>query len=50
MRFLPREVDLKTVSDADLYEISKIMNNTPRKCLEYKTPQEVMDEYLHKAA
>lgn len=49
-RFLPREVDLKTVSDADLYDISVIMNNTPRKCLNYKTPQEVMDEYLHKAA
>ena len=32
-RFLPREVDLKTVSDADIYAISVIMNSTPRRCL-----------------
>lgn len=49
-RFLPREVDLKEVSDADLYALSSIMNNTPRKCLEYRTPQEVLNEYLHEAA
>lgn len=49
-RFLPREVDLKSVSDADIYDISVIMNNTPRRCLGYRTPQEVLDEYLHKAA
>lgn len=49
-RFLPREVDLKSVSDADLYAISVIMNGTPRRCLNYRTPQEVLDEHLHKAA
>ena len=48
-RFLPREVDLKNVSDADIYDISVIMNNTPRRCLGYRTPQEIMDEHLHKA-
>lgn len=49
-RFLPREVDLKTVSDADIYAISVIMNNTPRRCLNYKTPQEVLDEHLQQVA
>lgn len=49
-RFLPRDLDLNTVSNADIYDICVIMNNTPRKCLGYKTPQEVMDEYLQRAA
>ncbi len=45
-RFLPSHTNLNEVSNADLYAISVIMNNTPRKCLGYKTPQEVLDEYL----
>lgn len=49
-RFLPRDLDLSTVTDADIYDICVTMNNTPRKCLGYKTPQEVMDEYLQQAA
>lgn len=49
-RFLPSHTNLKDVSNADLYAISTIMNNTPRKCLGYKTPQEVLDEYLLEAA
>lgn len=48
-RFLPSQTDLKEVPNADLYAISVIMNNTPRKCLGYKTPQEVLDEYLLEA-
>ena len=32
-RFLPRETNLAALSDADLYEVCVIMNNTPRKCL-----------------
>ena len=47
--YIHREVDLKNVSDADIYDISVIMNNTPRRCLGYRTPQEIMDEHLHKA-
>lgn len=49
-RFLPRETDLNAVRDADLYAISVIMNNTPRKCLGYRTPREVFEEHLHLAA
>jgi IS30 family transposase len=49
-RFLPRETDLNGVSDADLYAVCVIMNNTPRKCLGYRTPQEVFDEHLQMAA
>lgn len=49
-RFLPSHTNLKDVSNADIYAISTVMNNTPRKCLGYKTPQEVLDEYLLEAA
>jgi IS30 family transposase len=49
-RFLPRETNLATLSDADLYEVCVIMNNTPRKCLGFRTPQEVLDEHLHDQA
>lgn len=49
-RFFPREVNLETVKDTEIRKVSEIMNNTPRKCLGYKTPQEVMDEYLQDAA
>jgi IS30 family transposase len=49
-RFLPRETNLAALSDADLYEVCVIMNNTPRKCLGYRTPQEVLDEHLHRPA
>jgi IS30 family transposase len=45
-RFLPREINLEAVSDADVYAISVILNNTPRQCLAYKTPQEVLNEHL----
>ena len=35
-RFLPSKTNLNEVSNADLYAISVIMNNTPRKCLGYR--------------
>jgi hypothetical protein len=30
------------------YDVCVIMNNTPRKCLGFRTPQEVLDEHLHR--
>jgi transposase, IS30 family len=49
-RFFPRETNLETVDDADLYGVCVILNNTPRKCLGYRTPQEVLDAHLQQAA
>jgi len=37
-RHLPRQLDLDTVSQADLQEIVLSLNLTPRKCLGYLTP------------
>jgi len=45
-RFLPREMDLDRVTERDLQHIESIMNNTPRRCLGYKTPNEVFKNSL----
>lgn len=39
-RYLPRKTDLKTLSDDDLNRITRQLNHTPRKCLDFKTPAE----------
>ena len=39
-RFLPGELDLATLTPARLQEIERQMNDTPRKCLGFRTPQE----------
>jgi transposase, IS30 family len=40
-RFLPRKTDLATLSDDQFNTLIAIYNNTPRKCLDFKTPAEV---------
>ena len=40
-KWLSREVDPLSVSDADLVAICNQLNETPRKCLGYRTPAEV---------
>lgn len=42
--FLPKGVDLSAFTDQDLQRIEYIINNTPRKILDFKTPQEVFDK------
>ena len=47
-RMLPRKTDLVTVSDQQFAELVLAYNNTPRKCLGYRTPAEVFrDQVLH---
>lgn len=40
-RRLPRKTDLTTITQEQLDEICERYNNTPRKCLDFKTPNEV---------
>jgi IS30 family transposase len=42
-RHLPLETYLRTVEEAELSAIAWRMNNTPRQCLGYQTPQELFD-------
>jgi len=43
-RSLPKGTDLRTITDKRLYEVQETLNNTPRKILNYKTPNEVFYE------
>ena len=49
-RYLPRHTDLDSLSDDDIYVIQEKLNNRPRKCLNYKTPNEVIHSYLKSGA
>lgn len=45
-RFIPKRAALKNYSHEDIMAITDIMNNTPRKCLNWRTPKEVFVEHL----
>lgn len=49
-RYLPRDADLDSLTDSDLYLIQEKLNDRPRKRLGYKTPNEVIDDYLKSGA
>lgn len=43
-RFIPKGADISLYSDEDIQKIEDWLNHTPKKCLGYKTPYEVMIE------
>jgi IS30 family transposase len=43
-RFIPKKADLKDYTPARIRAILAILNNTPMKCLAYRTPNEVCKE------
>ena len=45
-RFIPRKVDLRKCSQRDIDAIALKQNNTPRKCLGFKTPAELFSRHL----
>ena len=45
-RWLPRKRDIRSMMDQDMKEICDRLNNTPRKCLGWKTPAEVFREKM----
>ena len=44
-RFIPKGVDLAPYSDDDVRKVVEILNNKPRKSLNYATPNELMVEH-----
>jgi hypothetical protein len=46
-RFLPRKTDLASLPDKHFKALVSAYNNTPRKCLDFKTPAEAFCEVLH---
>lgn len=45
-QYVPRETDLKEMSCQQVARITKKLNNRPRKCLNYRTPAEVLRPLL----
>ena len=43
-RYLPKGTDFDTITDVDIKWIQDRINNTPMKCLGYKTPTEVFEK------
>lgn len=44
-RYIPKKTDISQISGTEIYKIEKLLNNRPRKCLNYKTPYEVFREH-----
>ncbi len=44
--YLPRNTDLSKLTDRDIYDIQEKLNNRPRKCLNYKSPNEIINEVV----
>jgi IS30 family transposase len=46
-RFMPRKTDLATLSHSRFLALVSAYNNTPRKCLDFRTPAEAFSKVLH---
>lgn len=47
-RYLPKGLDLTTVTPKQLRILQDKLNNRPRKCLGFKTPSEVLSSHCHR--
>ena len=45
-RFMPGDTDLAAVSQRDLIQLDRRLNDRPRRCLGYRTPTEVFMAHL----
>src|SRR3989344_4587371 len=46
-RFIPKGTPLEQFSDAQIQWLENKLNNTPRKCLNYKTPNEAFEKEVN---
>ena len=46
-KFLPRKSNLQNLSELDILALQNHLNNTPRKCLDFNTPYEIISKALH---
>lgn len=44
--FYPKYMDLFKTNEKEVQDVLKLLNNRPRKCVNYKTLQELFDECL----
>jgi IS30 family transposase len=43
-RYYPKKTDFDSVTQHQLNNVEELLNNRPRKCLKFKTPNEVYNE------
>ena len=46
--FYPKQMDLSKKNEKEVQDTLKLLNDRPRKCINYKTPNESFNEYLTK--
>lgn len=46
-RYIPKGTDLSEYSNNDIKKLENLLNNTPRKCLNFLTPQESLLQFLN---
>lgn len=46
-QYLPRKTDLSKLTDRDIYDIQEKLNNRPRRCLNYLSPNEIINQVVH---
>jgi len=44
--FYPKSMDLSKTSEKEVQENLELLNNRPRKCINYKTPNEYFNDCL----
>ncbi len=44
--FYPKGMDLSKTNEKEVQQTLELLNNRPRKCINYKTPNELFNEYL----
>ena len=44
--FYPKQMDLSQTNEKEVQQVIELLNNRPRKCINYKTPNELFKEYL----
>jgi IS30 family transposase len=47
---LPRKPDLATIDQQQLDSLVTVYNDTPRKCLAFRTPNEVFSDLINRVA